>query len=189
MRFLRRKRLAAVVAAVAALGVAGVAYAQIPDSAGVIHSCYLKSGGALRVIDSSVTKCKSTETSLNWNQKGATGPKGATGASGASGPTGPTGPAGVSLFANVAADGTLINGSGALSVNKTATPRYEVTFDRDISMCAGSAVVGGTGTPTTVASGAAGIVQTGLIGNDVARTSFNDGGTFESTDFKLIIVC
>ena len=133
--------------------------------------------------------CASWEAPLNWNAKGVTGATGATGVTGPTGATGPTGPAGISLFANVAADGTLINGSGALSVNKTATPRYEVTFDRDISKCAGSAVVGGTGTPTTVASGAAGIVQTGLIGNDVARTSFNEAGTFESTDFKLIIVC
>jgi hypothetical protein len=45
----------------------------------VIHSCYAKSGGGVRVIDATVTNCKATETSLDWNQQGpagAQGPKG-----------------------------------------------------------------------------------------------------------------
>lgn len=71
--------------------VAGVAYATIPDSQGVIHGCYTKSGGSLRVIDDSVTNCKSGETSLDWN---VAGPTGATGPAGSAGPAGPTGPAG-----------------------------------------------------------------------------------------------
>ena len=44
--------------AVLALAVAGIAYAAIPDSSGVIHGCYSKTG-ALRVIDSSA-KCVRT---------------------------------------------------------------------------------------------------------------------------------
>ena len=47
-----------------------------------------------RVIDNSVTNCKSTETSLNWNQEGATGSQGPIGPAGAPGPMGPPGPAG-----------------------------------------------------------------------------------------------
>jgi hypothetical protein len=95
--------LAVVAAALAAVG--GVAYASIPDSSGVIHACYLRSGGSLRVVDASVTGCKSTETALNWNQQGPpgpagpagpAGPTGATGATGATGPAGPAGPAGTS---------------------------------------------------------------------------------------------
>jgi len=92
MKYLRKGRVSVFLALVVGLAAGGIAYASIPGPDGVIHSCYLKSGGALRVIDST-GKCKSTETSLNWNQKGATGAKGATGPSGASGPTGPTGPA------------------------------------------------------------------------------------------------
>jgi hypothetical protein len=87
---LRRSVVLAVVAAVLA-AVGGAAYASIPDSSGVIHGCYLRSGGSLRVIDASVTGCKSTETALNWNQ---TGPQGPVGPQGPAGPTGPTGPAG-----------------------------------------------------------------------------------------------
>jgi Collagen triple helix repeat (20 copies) len=92
-RMLRRSVVLAVVAAVLAAA-AGVAYAQIPDGGGVIHGCYAKSGGALRVIDGSVTNCKSTETSLNWNQMGPQGPVGPQGPMGPTGPTGPAGPTG-----------------------------------------------------------------------------------------------
>ena len=70
---------------------AGVAYATIPGSDGVIRGCYAKSGGTLRVIDSSVTNCKSSETALNWNVAGPAGPAGADGAPGPAGPVGPAG--------------------------------------------------------------------------------------------------
>lgn len=77
------------------LVVAGTAaFASIPDSAGVIHACYDHSGGSLRVIDNSVTNCKSSETAVSWNTTGATGPTGATGAQGLKGDTGATGAAG-----------------------------------------------------------------------------------------------
>jgi hypothetical protein len=78
----------------AALVVGGVAYATIPDSGGVIHGCYTKSGGTLRVIDASVTNCKTNEVSLNWSQQGVRGPPGAPGAPGPPGQTGPPGPTG-----------------------------------------------------------------------------------------------
>jgi len=109
---LRSKRTWYAAAAVMLLTVARVAtFATIPSSNGVISGCYSKSGGTLRVIDSSVTTCGSNETLLTWIQtgpqgpigpmgpqgpQGATGPTGATGPVGATGPTGPTGPAGAS---------------------------------------------------------------------------------------------
>ena len=79
-------------ASVALLALAGgIAYAQIPDTNGVIHGCYTKSTGAIRIIDDGVTTCKQGETSLNWNQKGAQGPIGPAGPAGTQGPAGPTG--------------------------------------------------------------------------------------------------
>jgi hypothetical protein len=84
----------AVVAGASLVAAAGIAYATIPEGSGLIHACYLKSGGALRVIDSSVTNCKPTETSLNWNMQGTPGPQGAAGATGPAGPAGPAGPQG-----------------------------------------------------------------------------------------------
>ena len=40
----------------------------------MIDACYSKSGGALRVIDGTVTKCGKSETSLAWNVQGVTIP-------------------------------------------------------------------------------------------------------------------
>ena len=74
MRVLRMSlqlRLLALVGALAivAAGV-GIAMAAIPDASGVITACYMKSGGTLRVIDPSVTKCRTSETMLQWSQNG-----------------------------------------------------------------------------------------------------------------------
>jgi Collagen triple helix repeat (20 copies) len=81
-----------VAVAIIALG-GGVAWATIPNG-DVINACYSKSGGSLRVIDASVTNCKSGETALSWNAQGTPGPTGPTGPAGPAGPTGPAGPAG-----------------------------------------------------------------------------------------------
>ena len=73
----------------------GVAYATIPDSAGVIHGCYSKSG-SLRVIDPSKSQhCAAAETPIQWNQTGPQGLPGAPGTNGATGTAGPAGPQGV----------------------------------------------------------------------------------------------
>jgi hypothetical protein len=73
-------------AAVAGLGLAaGIAYATIPDS-GVIHGCYQKNDGQLRVIDTQAgAGCRASEQPLDWNEAGAPGP---------AGPPGPQGPKG-----------------------------------------------------------------------------------------------
>jgi len=96
---MRRNRLSrssiTVLAAIALLGtMIGISYAQIPAQNGTISTCFTKSTGSIRVIDASVTNCKSGETSLTWNQQGNTGPQGPPGATGATGATGPQGPQG-----------------------------------------------------------------------------------------------
>ena len=85
-----RLRRAAVLAAAAVIATTGIASATIP-SANVIDACYTKSGGTLRVIDATVTKCGKQETSLAWNVQGV---KGDTGEPGPIGPAGPAGPQG-----------------------------------------------------------------------------------------------
>jgi hypothetical protein len=85
---------AAIVAAGMLVAGSGIAYATIPDVNGVIHGCYAKSGGSLRVIDDTVTNCKSTETSLNWNMQGVQGPQGPAGPQGQQGVQGVQGPQG-----------------------------------------------------------------------------------------------
>src|SRR5215470_2603175 len=79
---------------VACVAAAGITFATIPDPVGIIHGCFNKSGGNLRVIDNSVTSCGSNETAINWNQSGPMGPQGPVGPAGPQGPMGLVGPAG-----------------------------------------------------------------------------------------------
>jgi Collagen triple helix repeat (20 copies) len=95
-RIIRSKRFW-IIAVVMTAASTGAAYATIPDNDGVIHACYTKAGGTLRVIDASVTNCKSGETALDWNQQGQPGqpgPPGPQGEQGAQGDPGPPGPQG-----------------------------------------------------------------------------------------------
>jgi hypothetical protein len=107
-------------AAAAVAAFAGTAYATIPGGDGTIHGCYSKSGGTLRVIDASVTKCKDGETALSWSQQGVPGPQGDSGAPGATGPKGDAGPAGPGArWAEVATNGpdaTIVAQSGGFSI-------------------------------------------------------------------------
>ena len=70
----RSKKLAVLIAgAVAALAVGSFAFAGIPGSDGVIHACYEKDNGKLRVTDNvtnSPKGCTAKEIALDWNQRG-----------------------------------------------------------------------------------------------------------------------
>src|SRR5206468_2749447 len=83
-------RMLLVFAALLGIG-AGIAYATIPDTNGVIHGCYTKTGGILRVVDKPQQSCTKFENPLDWNQAGQQGPQGADGAQGPAGPAGPKG--------------------------------------------------------------------------------------------------
>ena len=72
----------------------GIALAAIPDN-GVITGCYTKSGGKLRIIDGTVTNCKSPETKLEWNVLGPKGDPGTNGTDGTNGTNGTNGTDGV----------------------------------------------------------------------------------------------
>src|SRR4051812_44401044 len=76
-----RKRLV-LLAVLASLTAAGVAYAAIPDSSGVFTACELKATGTIRLIDPSLGsgsllgRCTSLETQISWNQRGQNGTNG-----------------------------------------------------------------------------------------------------------------
>ena len=84
----------AVIALLVALG--GVAAASIPGKGGVISACYLKTGGSLRVFDTSKPgasgRCHQNERTLTWNRQGPQGIRGQQGIQGVKGNTGPPGP-------------------------------------------------------------------------------------------------
>ncbi len=96
IRFLRRGVIALGIAA----GVAGAStvavLATIPDAGGVIHGCYQKNVGNLRVIDTSTDTCRPSEVAINWNQTGVQGPQGPQGVPGVQGAQGPQGAQGQS---------------------------------------------------------------------------------------------
>ena len=69
---LSRPRWVVAMLAMAVVVTGGLAYAAIPDAGGVIHSCYTKSSGAWRVIDTDAGQaCKSNEAALDLYSKGA----------------------------------------------------------------------------------------------------------------------
>ncbi len=83
-RGLRRAGVIAPIAAVLmlALGV-GAAVGLAATNATVIHGCYSKSSGRLRITNGH--RCGRSEKSVAWNQQGPAGPQGAQGAQGAQG--------------------------------------------------------------------------------------------------------
>jgi hypothetical protein len=93
------KRRALIATAVGGLIVAamagGVAWATIPDSGGIIHSCFSQATGTWRPIDYPTAKCKSGETQLDFNQKGVKGDTGPQGPQGIQGQPGKDGTNGV----------------------------------------------------------------------------------------------
>jgi hypothetical protein len=107
------------------LAIGGFAFAAaIPDRNGVIHACYKKKKGALRVVRAG-KHCSRRERPLAWNQRGRTGPRGRTGSRGRTGRTGsrgPTGPAGSAVaYAQVnggaATGGDTVNSAKAKNVS------------------------------------------------------------------------
>ena len=94
MRRWGRSTLTGIAAGVAVLALGGgVALATIPGAGGVIHACYGKLGGAVRVVDTAT--CRATENPLTWNQTGPQGPMGPQGPKGAEGPQGSKGDQGL----------------------------------------------------------------------------------------------
>lgn len=71
MQTWKRWSLIAIAVAIGATG--GIAYASIPDAGGVIHTCYTKSSGAWRVIDTDAGQsCTSRQVALDvYSKSGA----------------------------------------------------------------------------------------------------------------------
>jgi hypothetical protein len=158
---LTRKRVALIVGSVTLLTASGIAYATIPDTSGVIHGCYVRSTGALKVIDTAKGQvCNSEQQALNWNQAGPVGARGETG------PRGPSGSA--KAWAYVASDGSLNSAFRVSKVDDLSGGLYCVLLDPSIDPFTAAAVVtpaAGTGAGpliATVVPGGCGTTRTGV---------------------------
>jgi hypothetical protein len=83
----------AAVIAIAIAAVSGVAWAAVPDTSNVIHGCYGKVRGDLKVIEGDA--CPKGYLPLNWNQQGIQGVPGDQGIQGIPGVKGDQGIQGI----------------------------------------------------------------------------------------------
>ena len=156
-------------ATAAALIVGGVARATIPSSDGVIHGCFSRADGSLRVINAENGKvCASNEKPLNWNQ-GA--PR---------------------LWAKVFANGTVAASSiPGVTVFKPSTGAYFVDFvgGPNVSGCAYSGTVGvlnGSNSRTTAAGG----IEVAASSPNTRVAVFTDeNGTMRDNGFSVEVFC
>jgi len=82
MKFIPTRAVTVIGAALVLMIGGAVAYAQIPATDGTITGCVLKSSGQVRIIDTAKESCRSTETTVPWNQAGQPGTNGTNGVSG-----------------------------------------------------------------------------------------------------------
>src|ERR1035437_3100703 len=106
-------------------GVSYAAVSAIPGPDGVIHGCYQKHKGSLRVVAKG-KKCSKAELTISWNKQGTPGVQGMPGTQGNAGPTGPQGAQGVA--GNVGAAGPTWAASG--SDGFTTAPTTETPFSQ-----------------------------------------------------------
>jgi hypothetical protein len=81
-----------------ALGGTSYALKGADGSEHVIHGCFQRRSGTLRIVAASAS-CRRGEQALAWNREGQQGPTGAAGAPGSQGSVGPRGPAGPTVGA------------------------------------------------------------------------------------------
>jgi hypothetical protein len=150
------------------------AYAAIPDSGGVIHGCYQKNVGNLRVIDSGAGgKCRPPEIAIQWSRTGPAGPVGPQGPKGDTGPAGPTGPVGPAGPQGLKGD------TGATGATGPAGPKG------DTGATGPAGPKGDTG--ATGPQGPAG--PQGPPGTDVAGQSCANGQSVTGFDASGNIIC
>jgi hypothetical protein len=126
MRRLRRPGLsklgAAILGAAAMACVSAIAWAAIPDTAGMVYLCFnarqaqVAGGTALSIVDST-GRCAPGQTRLAINQKGPPGPAGATGPAG---PAGAPGAAGAGTGGGLAGYQTITGGGNCDALTGTA---------------------------------------------------------------------
>jgi hypothetical protein len=187
--FRRRLTYANVAATVAlVLAMSGFAVAAIPGPDGVIHGCYQKTKGTLRVA----TKCSKSEKAIAWNQKGPQGLQGIQGIQGIQGTQGVPGTPATKLWAVVDENSAIVRSSGGVTINRTNAGLYRLTFPQNVTQCAAVVSLGATSVGNNLQPGeAAASASGGNIGtNVVSVATFNDAGTsFLDKPFDVAVFC
>jgi collagen triple helix repeat protein len=165
--------LALGLAAAAAVGIVTAVQASTRDSRGVIHACYRRRGGQLRLV-SSASSCTPSEHAVTWNEAGRAGSRGPAGAAGATGSAGAAGAAGPAGATGAAGTPGPSGGTGPAG----ATGPAGSTGPAGATGPAGTTGPAGA-TGTTGASGTAG--ATGPRGPSDAYISASNAGTVTTT--------
>ena len=179
------KKLVAGLAGVLLIVAGSAAFAAIPDGGGVIHGCYKKDTGAVRVTDSDTNApkgCNDKEVALNWNQQG---------------PQGETGPSdaywnpqvGLAMVTATSWPGTQISSSSVpegsymftanltgKAMNGTSSPQHLVTCRLVAHDKATNNDFYNNYSSATVASDASGDTMVGTIALSTGRTFGQAGG-------------
>jgi hypothetical protein len=188
--------------------------ALVVASAALVMSTIGTSVAATRYVIDSPRQIKpgsislaSLSTSARKALRGAHGPAGPQGAPGAVGATGPPGAPATTLWAQIAADGSVNASSAGVTARVGVSPgTYAVNFGQDITHCAAMATQGAIPTyvaPGSVAGGLAGapLVRIYSAGIDlapgfpsassaiVATTSEAGGGAPVATTFYIAVFC
>jgi hypothetical protein len=163
------RRLVVLVGMLCLAAAGGVAYAAIPDTAGVIHGCIDRNTAdrrtwIVRVFDTTQrARCPAGMDELNWNQTGPQGPQGPNGPQGEQGPQGPQGPegpqgpagiGGMRAFARIAPNGSTdeanSKGLGSSTIKHTQTGVYciaNLPFQPRFALATAATGLGAGGTP------------------------------------------
>jgi hypothetical protein len=186
---------------VLALGVGG-GYALASSKTKTITVCADKKTGVLHLKTRG--RCKGSQTRVSWNQQGPQGVRGPQGAAGARGQTGaqgtqgPQGPAAVSVWAQVAGDGTVVFGEGrGLSVQRVSAGNYQVTITDPACAHGSNAPVVSVSDSNPPAGQSAGAFPVAWYGTTVTNEQFTVftgvvvAGSFTTTDhtFDLQDTC
>lgn len=160
---------------------AGGGYALAASKTKSITVCADKKTGILHLHNHG--KCKRTQTKVTWNQVGPQGPQGV------QGPAGQAGAPAVSVWAQVATNGTVAFGQG-ISVQHVSTGTYQVTIISPA--CAhglNAPVVTVSGGPPT--GGTFPVSWFGSTGSNQQFdifTALSSGGTLTPTDLTFTVM-
>jgi hypothetical protein len=175
---------------VLALGVGG-GYALASSKTKTITVCADKKTGVLHLKTRG--RCKGSQTRVSWNQQGPQGVRGPQGAAGARGATGsqgvqgPQGPAAVSVWAQVADNGSVLFGRG-VAVQRVSADNYLVTITDPACAHGSNAPVVSVSDSNPPAGQSAGAFPVAWYGTTVTNEQFTvftgvvAAGSFTATD-------